>query len=188
MIRNVVRVIVGALFFGHGTQKLFGWFGGHGPEGTGQFFESLGLKPGKRNALAAGGAEAIGGALFASGFMTPVGAAMLSGSMVTAIRTVHLEKGPWVTEGGYEYNLVLLGATFAFTEEGPGRLSLDHALFGKDRWGTPWAIAELAAGAIGSELTIRTGRQEQQAQQGPPQSAASDGGGAQREQPVQTGS
>src|SRR3954453_5913461 len=104
---KLLRVLVGALFVGHGTQKLFGWFGGHGPEGTGQFFESLGLKPGKLNAMAAGGSEALGGVLLALGFLTPVGAALLSGPMITAIRTVHLEKGPWVTEGGYEYNVVL---------------------------------------------------------------------------------
>ncbi|HEX8855089.1 MAG TPA: DoxX family protein [Thermoleophilaceae bacterium] len=187
MIRNLVRVIVGALFFGHGTQKLFGWFGGHGPEGTGQYFENLGLKPGKHNALAAGGAEAIGGVLFGLGFLTPLGAAMMSGSMLTAIRTVHLEKGPWVTEGGYEYNLVLLGAAYAFTEEGPGRLSLDNGIFGRDRWGTPWAIAELVTGAIASELTIRSGRQQAQQQAGP-QAATPDGAGAEREQAVPTGS
>ena len=69
--RLILRLIVGGYFFGHGTQKLFGWFGGHGPEGTGQFFESIGLRPGKRHALAAGAAEAGGGALLVVGAATP---------------------------------------------------------------------------------------------------------------------
>ena len=67
--RTVVRGVVGPLFVGHGTQKLFGWFGGHGPEATGGFFESLGLRPGRRHALAAGGAETAAGVLITLGFL-----------------------------------------------------------------------------------------------------------------------
>lgn len=140
----VTRTVVGGLFVGHGTQKLFGWFGGHGLEGTGQFFDSIGVRPGKRSAIAAGAAEAVGGAFLIAGLFTPLGAAALSATMVTAIRQVHGAKGPWVTEGGYEYNLVLLATMFALTEAGPGPISLDHAL-GTERCGTPWAIAQLAA-------------------------------------------
>src|SRR6266480_4062665 len=95
----VIRVVVGLLFVGHGTQKLFGWFGGYGPEGTGQFFESIGLRPGKRHAVAAGMSETTGGALLALGFLTPVAAALLTGVMATAIRTAHAGKGPWATDG-----------------------------------------------------------------------------------------
>ncbi|MBV8958491.1 MAG: DoxX family membrane protein, partial [Actinobacteria bacterium] len=91
----LLRVVVGLLFVGHGTQKLFGWFGGHGLEGTGQFFENLGLKPGIKHARAAGAAEAGGGALIALGLLTPAAAAALIGVMSTAIRTVHLKNGPW---------------------------------------------------------------------------------------------
>ena len=71
--RLILRFVVGGYFFGHGTQKLFGWFGGHGPEGTGQFFESLGMRPGKRHAVAAGAAEAGGGTLLVLGAATPLG-------------------------------------------------------------------------------------------------------------------
>jgi putative oxidoreductase len=124
----LLRWIVGALFFGHGTQKLFGWFGGHGPEGTGQFFQSLGLRPGRRHAVAAGATEAGGGTLLALGLFTPAAAAGLIGTMFTAIRKVHFAKGPWVTDGGYEYNLVLIGALVALADLGPGDLSLDRAL------------------------------------------------------------
>lgn len=151
---SLLRIIVGALFFGHGTQKLQGWFGGHGLDGTGRFFEQLGLKPGKRHATAAGAAEAAGGALLAAGLLTPFAAAALTGTMATAIKTVHGPKGPWVTEGGYEYNLVLMAAVFALTDAGPGALSLDRAL-GLELDGPGWALFELAAGLAGSALVLK---------------------------------
>ena len=151
LARLVIRLILGALFIGHGTQKLFGWFGGHGPEGTGEFFDSVGLKPGKENAVAAGVSETAGGALIALGLLTPLGAAIVTGTMVTAIRTAHAGKGPWVTEGGWEYPLVIIGAVVALTEAGPGPLSLDAAL-DKQRCGTGWALAALGAGVGGSYL------------------------------------
>src|SRR6476469_482877 len=119
LVRTLLRVLIGGLFVGHGTQKLFGWFGGHGPEGTGQFFESIGIRPGKRNAIAAGAAEAGGGVLIALGLATA-----LSGVMITASRQVHAKNGPWVSDGGYEYNAVLLAALFDIVDNGPGRLSL----------------------------------------------------------------
>jgi len=118
---TALRGIIGTLFVGHGTQKLFGWFDGHGPEGTGGFFESLGLRPGKRHAIAAGAAETVGGAMLATGTLTPVAGAMLNGTMVTAMRTAHKGKGPWVTGGGWEYNLVLIAAITALAEREGGR-------------------------------------------------------------------
>ncbi len=133
----VIRSVVVPLFVGHGTQKLFGWFGGHGREGTGGYFESLGLAPGKRHATAAGAAEAVGGALFTLGRLTPLASAAITGTMVTAIRKAHASNGPWVTNGGYEYNLVLLAAVFGVTERENGAVA---------------ALAQLAAGAAGSFL------------------------------------
>jgi uncharacterized membrane protein YphA (DoxX/SURF4 family) len=91
LFRLLARTTIGLLFVGHGTQKLFGWFGGGGLEGTAGFFEQLGFRPGRRYALAAGAAEAGGGLLFALGAATPLGAAAVSGSMITAIKTVHWE-------------------------------------------------------------------------------------------------
>ena len=147
-----LRGVVGPLFVGHGTQKLFGWFGGHGLEGTAGFFEQgIGLRPGKRHATAAGLSEAVGGALLTLGAFTPLAAGMVSGTMVTAIRKVHASKGPWVTEGGYEYNALILAAMFAITEHGPGPLSVDRAAFPRLK-GTGWALLQLAAGAAGSYL------------------------------------
>jgi putative oxidoreductase len=125
---TLLRVVIGGLFFGHGTQKLFGWFGGHGPVATGQFFESIGLQPGEKHARAAGAAEAGGGAALALGLATPAAAASLIGVMSTAIRKVHLANGPWVTEGGYEYPLALIATMVMFADLGPGDVSLDRAL------------------------------------------------------------
>src|SRR5436190_22920907 len=84
--RVLLRVTVGAIFIEHGTQKLFGWFGGHGPDGTGQFFESVGLRPGRSNAMMAGATEAGGGALLTLGLATPLAATSLASVMVTALR------------------------------------------------------------------------------------------------------
>jgi putative oxidoreductase len=136
---------------GHGTQKLFGWFGGHGPEGTGGYFESLGLRPGVKHAKAAGAAEAVGGALLTAGALTPLASTVISATMLTAARKAHLKNGPWVTEGGYEYNLVLVAAMTALADTGPGKPSIDAALFPKLR-GPALAVASLAAAAAGSAL------------------------------------
>jgi putative oxidoreductase len=144
---------------GHGLQKLTGWFGGHGLEGTGKAFESMQLAPGKAHAAAAGTSETVGGALLAGGLLTPLGASLLSGTMLTAIRKVHLAKGVWVANGGYEYNLVLLAVVFAVTDLGPGEWSLDEA-FGARRSGPAWALAQLLAGAIGSAAVVSIGARE----------------------------
>ncbi len=152
-----LRVIVGGLFVGHGMQKLAGMFGGHGLQATAQAFESLGLRPGRTHALAAGAAEAGGGALLAAGAATPLGATLLSATMATAIRTVHAPKGPWLTDGGYEYNLVLMAIVLAITDVGPGRWSVNAAR-GRPRWGTSWALAQLAAGLVGSAAAVAYGK------------------------------
>lgn len=151
-----LRITVGGLFVGHGLQKLTGNFGGGGLKATGEAFESMGLRPGKAHAAAAGTGEAVGGALLAGGMLTPLGASLISGTMITAIRKVHLANGPWASKGGYEYNLVLLAIVFAVTDVGPGELSLDNAL-GIRRSGLGWALAQLAAGLIGSTAAITIG-------------------------------
>jgi putative oxidoreductase len=155
MGRLLLRLLVGGFFVGHGTQKLFGWFGGGGPDGTAQFFEKLGLRPGRRHALAAGAAEAGGGVLIAAGLATPFAAAGLIATMLTAIRTVHWEKGPWVASGGYEYNAVLIAALATLVEVGPGELSLDSALR-IERTGNGWTLAAVAAGTLGSLAATAT--------------------------------
>jgi putative oxidoreductase len=146
-----LRGTVGPLLVGHGTQKLFGWFGGAGPDATGGFFENLGLRPGKRHAVAAGVSEAAGGVLLALGALTPVASGIISGTMITAIRKAHADKGPWVTEGGYEYPLALIAASLTLAESGPGRPSVDCSYIPRFR-GTGWALLALAAATAGSYL------------------------------------
>jgi putative oxidoreductase len=141
--------MIGGFFVGHGTQKLFGWFGGSGLEATGTGFEAIGLVPGRRNALMAGLAESGGGALLALGLATPLAEAVLVSVMLTAIRTVHWKNGPWATNGGYEYNVVLISALLALAEVGPGRWSLDRAL-GIERSGLLWTVLAASLGTAGS--------------------------------------
>ena len=124
----ILRATVGGYFVGHGLQKFTGRFGGAGLEGTGEFFESVGLKPGRWNALLAGAAEVGGGALLTLGFLTPVATSALAGVMTNAIRHVHGKNGPWVTDGGFEHPAVVLAALAALAESGPGPLSLDGKL------------------------------------------------------------
>jgi putative oxidoreductase len=149
--RTLLRTVVGALFVGHGTQKLFGWFGGHGPEGTAGFFESLGLRPGRRHAMLAGATEAGSGALLVLGLLTPVAASGVVGVMTTAIQRVHARNGVWSTNGGYEYNLVLAAAAVALAADGPGRPSLDAVLLPGFK-GNGWALAALGAGVGGAMI------------------------------------
>ncbi len=147
--RLLLRLSVGGFFFGHGAQKLFGWFDGNGLEATAEGFEAIGLHPGKANAIVAGAAEAGGGAMLALGLETPFAASVLTATMITAIESVHAKNGPWATKGGYEYNVVLIAAVLMLVEAGPGGLSLDAAR-GRERSGTGWTLAALATGALGA--------------------------------------
>ena len=102
-----LRVLVGALFIGHGTQKLFGWFGGHGLKATGDAFDGMGLGPGREKAALAGLSEAGGGSSARRrSARHPLAGAALTGTMVQAIKSVHGDKGVWVSDGGWEYNAV----------------------------------------------------------------------------------
>jgi putative oxidoreductase len=117
--RVLLRLTVGATFFVDGTQKLLGWFGGYGPDGTGQFFESLGLRPGRRNAIAAGATEAGGGVLIALGLATRLAAAGLTAIMITGLRTAVWKDGVKPATG--EFEVLLAAAAPSLAESGPGR-------------------------------------------------------------------
>src|SRR5437764_24885 len=119
----ILRLVIGLLFMGHGAQKLFGTLGGGGPIGTGSHFESIGLRPGRRNALIAGLGEFGGGLLLLLGWFTPLGAALIIAVMVAAIWTVHAKNGLWATDGGFEYHLVVIAAVFALAGVGSGSWS-----------------------------------------------------------------
>ena len=154
----VLRIVVGLLFMGHGAQKLFGMFGGHGLAGTAGFFEQgLGLRPGKVHAAGAGAAEFFGGLLLVLGLFTPFAAAALIGTMAVAIITVHWAKGVWSTEGGYEYNAVLIAIAFMLAAVGPGNWALDHEL-GFDIQGAGWGIGALLVGVVGGAVMYGSGR------------------------------
>jgi putative oxidoreductase len=171
--RLMARIIVGGLFIGHGTQKWFGWFDGPGLDGASAMMDSLGLRPGRRNAVAASASETIGGAMILSGALTPAAAAALIGSMITAIRTVHFKNGPWAADGGYEFNLVMIACVLALVDGGPGELSVDSAL-GIHDTGGGWALAALAAGAIGSTAAIEAGRRHDAPAANEPPAAAAE--------------
>jgi putative oxidoreductase len=147
--RLLLRAAVGSFFIGHGTQKLFGWFGGQGLKGQAEVFEGMGLKPGIVHASAAGAAETFGGAGLLLGYRTPLASASIVSVMLTAINRVHLKNGPWAHKGGYEYNVVLAAAAVALAESGPGNLSLD-ALRGKEKSGAKWGVLSLLLGTAGA--------------------------------------
>jgi putative oxidoreductase len=155
--RLLVRLTIGGTFFVHGTQKLFGWFGGYGPDGTGQFFESLGLRPGRRHAVAAGCAETGGGVLIALGLATPAAAAGLTAVMITALRTAVWKEGIKPATG--EHEVLLATAALALTETGPGSPSLDSAL-GLEASSPLPTLAALATGAAGSALAMSMAKRE----------------------------
>jgi putative oxidoreductase len=154
----MLRAALGGYFFGHGMQKLTGWWGGAGPEGTGQFFEQVGLKPGRESALLAGAAEAGGGSLLALGLFTPAAVSMLTGVMTNAIRHVHWKNGVWNSDGGIELPVLVLGGLAALADSGPGRYSLDEALGIGLRGPVVTAVA-MGAGAAGAVYIAERGQE-----------------------------
>src|ERR1700730_6280269 len=103
----LLRSSVGLTLAAHGTQKLFGWFGGYGLDGTGKALEMLGFFPGRRQALMAGLAEFGGGLLLTLGLVTPFAASVVFAVMLVAGVSAHAQKGFFLTAGGYEYTLIL---------------------------------------------------------------------------------
>lgn len=124
----VLRVPVGIILIAHGAQKLFGWFGGYGLEGTGQFMASLGLEPGYLMALLAGSAEFFGGLALVLGILTRPAALMSAFTMAVAMFTAHIGNGLFMANNGYEYALTLLVVSAALAIQGAGRFSLDALL------------------------------------------------------------
>lgn len=147
----VLRAGTGAVLAAHGAQKLFGWFGGGGVEGTGKAMEAMGFSPGRQSAIAAGLGEAGGGALLALGLATPAAGAAAAGAMAGAV-SVHAPAGFFAQGGGYEYPAFLGFTAAAIGVAGAGRYSLDHVTgHVLDR---PWVVAvaflgtALAAAAV----------------------------------------
>ncbi|KMN21393.1 DoxX family protein [Pseudomonas helleri] len=125
---TVLRVFVGIIFAAHGSQKLFGWFGGGGLAGTAQWMESIGLAPGTLMALLSGGTEFFGGLALIIGLLARPAAVGLSFTLLVAIFSVHIHNGLFMANNGYEFALALLGGTLAVLLEGAGKLSADRAI------------------------------------------------------------
>jgi putative oxidoreductase len=155
----LLRVVLGLTLAAHGGQKLFGWFGGHGIEGTSGWLESMGFRPARLQAIITGLAEFGGGLLVALGLLTSLGALALAGVMVVAVVTVHWSKGFFATGGGYEFNLLIWGAAIALAFTGPGTYSVDHAI-GWAPWGAGWGWAVAAAGFVSAGVVLASRKSE----------------------------
>ena len=152
-----LRIVVGLAMAAHGSQKIFGWFGGYGLDGTGGFFESLGFRPGRTFALMAGGTEFLSGLLIAFGFLGPIGPALMLSVMIVAALTVHLKNGFFAASNGVELNVLFGIAAVALAFTGFGAFSLD-AVTGLDGLFTAThAAIALGLGVVGAvgNLTLR---------------------------------
>ncbi|HEV3154519.1 MAG TPA: DoxX family protein [Candidatus Baltobacteraceae bacterium] len=143
----IARLILGLGVASHGAQKLFGWFGGHGPAGTGAFMESLGFRPGAFFAVAAGLGELAGGILLAAGFLGGLGPALVIMVMLVAIVTVHLRNGFFASNNGIELPAMVIAGALALDFGGMGRYTVDR-LLGPDIFTFGSIRLYLIAGAV----------------------------------------
>jgi putative oxidoreductase len=146
----LARLVFGGLMAVHGSQKLFGWFGGAGLSGTGEFFEVLGFRPGRSFALADGIAECAGGLLLVIGLVVPVAGAMIVSVMLVAIVTVHWRNGLLAQTNGIELPVLYIASALALSLTGPGAYSIDSILGTGMRWPTQMTLLALAAGVLGA--------------------------------------
>lgn len=150
----IVRVALGLLMAAHGSQKLFGWFGGHGLAGTAGFFDSLGFRPGRFFATLASATEVTSGLLLALGFLGPVGPALIISVMIVAAVSMHLKNGLFAANGGIEVPLLYGVVAAGLLLTGPGQYSLDAAL-SLGYMATPmFAWAALAVGVLGGIMNL----------------------------------
>ena len=150
----IARIVFGLVMAAHGSQKLFGWFGGYGLAGTGGFFEQLGFRPGRTFAALAGATEFGSGLLLALGLLGPLGPAAILSVMIVAAVTVHWPQGLFAQNNGIEVPLLYssLGIALAFT--GHGAYSLDAALGLSGLWSTGLTAIVLTLGAIGAVVNV----------------------------------
>jgi putative oxidoreductase len=151
------RLALGGSIAAHGAQKLFGAFGGPGPDKAAQMMHSLGLRPGGRYATMASAAEMTSGMLIALGALGPAGPAILTSVMLIAIETVHRKKGFWATGGGYEMNVMYLSVALLLANHGYGSLSLDELIGLSPRLRPLYAWLAYGA-AIAGSIAMLTGR------------------------------
>jgi len=150
----IARLTLGLLMAAHGSQKLFGWFGGYGLSGTAPFFEALGFRPGRFFALAAAATEVASGVLLAFGLFHPfAGAAMLSVMVVAAV-SVHWPNGLFASTNGIEVPLLYGVGAAALALIGPGAYSLDAVLGLSAFWTQSVTLSALAAGIAGGVVNL----------------------------------
>jgi len=155
----VLRLVLGLGMAAHGSQKLFGWFGGHGLAGTGGFFEMIGFRPGRLFALAAGITEVASGLLIALGFLGPIGPALMLSVMIVAAITVHLKNGYFAQSNGIELTVMFAVGAVALAFTGFGQFSLDAVTGLAGYFTTPETLIALALGVVGAvgNLAMRRG-------------------------------
>ncbi|MEU7133818.1 DoxX family membrane protein [Streptomyces sp. NPDC046261] len=122
----LLRLMLGIIMTGHGTQKLFGWFGGPGIDGTAKAFDSVGYPAPKAMAVIAGLSETLGGLGLALGLLTPLAAAAVLGTMINALGATW--DGGFFLPKGVEFTLLVALAATALALTGPGRYSMDAHL------------------------------------------------------------
>src|SRR5437868_1835568 len=156
----LLRIVVGLVMAGHGAQKLFGWFGGYGLRGTGQFLDKLGFQPGTAFAAAASISEVASGLLVAFGFLGPIGPALMISVMIVAAISVHWEHGLFSQNNGIELPLLYTAAAFGVALTGYGEFSLD-ALFGfAGRWARSFTWIVLGLGIAGGFANLALRRRQ----------------------------
>lgn len=153
----MARAAVGGTVAAHGFQKLFGWFGGGGVDGTAEMFEKMGFTPAREAALASGMAEGIGGSMLALGIATPVAAAAVASNMAVAA-SVHRPNGFFAADGGFEFPNVLGTVAAGIALAGPGNLSVDR-LF-KHRYSKGWMGLACLAGGASAAATLISRREQ----------------------------
>jgi len=153
----VLRLVFGLLLVGHGSQKLFGLFGGPGLAGAGGFFHSLGFRPGKPMAVVAGASEAGAGVLLALGLLTPLASAAVIGTLVVA-GSVHWAGGLWAQNNGFELPLLYITGAAALAFTGPGAYSLDNAIGLQGLAGNGWGITAVVVGALSGLVVVARAR------------------------------
>jgi putative oxidoreductase len=155
----VLRLALGAIMVAHGTQKLFGWWGGPGLRGTSGMCEHLAFRMPLIMACGLALAETGGGLSIAMGLVTPLGALLVALVMANAVYLVHLPKGFFAANGGYEFNLSIAAGVIALAATGPGRYSLDRAIGWDDNLsGTWWAPGVAGAALVLAFLILTVGR------------------------------